>query len=331
MDNYSPAEVPYVWVLVPARNSGQVLDGCLKGLEGQTYPRDRFEIIVLNGQSHDNTAAIAQRHGVRVIQDEGKGRAAALNEGMKEVGDGYVAFTDPDCIPDTDWLRSLAAAFTSEEVGGAGGPNIVPGNAGAFVKAVEYVAMRSPHAKRFEQLGDAETLAGCNAMYPAAVLRKVFPLPEVGYVEDAILNCRVRKEGYRLMSTPGAIVWHRRHYSSPATLLSQMILFGRGVIQGGRLEKSLRRPLHAVFGVSLPTLIALLALGALLAPASLLVLSIAIALVSSGFSIGGYRETRSIRVSACIPLVLAIDVVGFSVGYTAELLSSRLILTEDPR
>ena len=245
---------------------------------------------------------------------------------MKAVGDGYVAFTDPDCLPDTDWLRSLVAAFASDRVGGAGGPNIVPDDAGAFVRAVEFVAMRTPYAKRFEHFGDAETLAGCNAMYAAAVLKKAFPLPEVGYVEDAILNCRVRKQGYRLISAPQAVVWHLRHYSSPATLLSHMIMFGRGIIHGARLEKSLRRPLHAVVGVGLPVLVALLALAVLLNPIALLVLGIAAAVLSGAAVLAGFRETRSIRVSAWIPLVIAIDVAGFSAGYIRELLSNRPLL-----
>jgi len=64
----SPAErnrsdqeaLPFVSVIVPVRNEAGFLTRCLSALGGQDYPRDLFEVIVLDGESTDTTAVEAE-------------------------------------------------------------------------------------------------------------------------------------------------------------------------------------------------------------------------------------------------------------------------------
>lgn len=54
-------DLPLVTVLVPARDEAADIDACLEAIAAQDYPRDRIEVVVVDGSSSDGTAAIAER------------------------------------------------------------------------------------------------------------------------------------------------------------------------------------------------------------------------------------------------------------------------------
>src|SRR5438105_3650426 len=82
------AALPFVSVLVPVRNEAGFLTTCLKALSEQDYPRDRFEVIVLDGESTDGTPleaeAAAQMLGVPDIflTNPGRTTATGFNLGL---------------------------------------------------------------------------------------------------------------------------------------------------------------------------------------------------------------------------------------------------------
>lgn len=104
----TPGELrPLVSVIIPVWNSPVLLLGCLHALARQTLPRDRFEIIVVDNGSTDDTAAVARAEpGLIVLEEPSPGSYAARNRGLAEARGSYVAFTDADCVPAPDWLES---------------------------------------------------------------------------------------------------------------------------------------------------------------------------------------------------------------------------------
>ena len=56
------ARRPRITVLIPARNEEAIILDCLRSLAGQSYPKDRFEVIVLDDHSTDRTAAVVQKY-----------------------------------------------------------------------------------------------------------------------------------------------------------------------------------------------------------------------------------------------------------------------------
>jgi chlorobactene glucosyltransferase len=61
------ANPPKVTVIVPARDEERNIGACLEALEGQTYPRDRLEIVVVDDHSQDRTAAIVAAFSDRAL------------------------------------------------------------------------------------------------------------------------------------------------------------------------------------------------------------------------------------------------------------------------
>lgn len=104
---------PFVSIIVPVWNSAVRLDGCLRALEGQTYPGHLYEIIVI-----DNASAEAVEHVVapyahaRVVHEGTPGSYAARNRGLTHARGEIIGFTDADCIPAFDWIEKGVAHLT---------------------------------------------------------------------------------------------------------------------------------------------------------------------------------------------------------------------------
>lgn len=105
--------VPYLSVVIPAFNEADGLSDCLKSLQRQktTLP---YEIIVVDNNSTDQTAAIAQRCGVRVVHENQPGVCAARNAGLQVARGEIVVSTDADCAYPDDWLAQIGQAFSNQ-------------------------------------------------------------------------------------------------------------------------------------------------------------------------------------------------------------------------
>jgi glycosyltransferase involved in cell wall biosynthesis len=108
---------PDVSVVIPVHNAEATIGRCLAGLADQTVPRDRYEVIVVDNNSRDASLAIARSvPGVTVIEEPRQGAYAARNRGLRIAQGEVVLFTDPDCVPDRDWLEAALAAVADGTV-----------------------------------------------------------------------------------------------------------------------------------------------------------------------------------------------------------------------
>jgi glycosyltransferase involved in cell wall biosynthesis len=100
-------------VIVPAYNEQDLITSCLDSLLNQTLDKGKYEIIVIDNNSTDLTAQIAQAKGVRVEKELRKGYVHAIRRGISLCQTEYIAFTDADCRVPPDWLAKILMDFTS--------------------------------------------------------------------------------------------------------------------------------------------------------------------------------------------------------------------------
>jgi glycosyltransferase involved in cell wall biosynthesis len=113
----------FISVVVPAYNEEKYIGRCLEALCSQTFARDFYEIIVVDNNSTDRTAAIAQEMGATVVCESIKGIGAARQRGAVAARGEVIASTDADTIVPADWLERIARRFTAEpDLGGLYGP-----------------------------------------------------------------------------------------------------------------------------------------------------------------------------------------------------------------
>ena len=102
-------------IVIPTYNRPKQLALCLKAIDGLTYHRGRFEVIVIDDGSHTLFASfmesISDRLPVRLITPSISGPVIACNRGAAEALGDFLAFTDDDCAPSPNWLEVLADTF----------------------------------------------------------------------------------------------------------------------------------------------------------------------------------------------------------------------------
>lgn len=136
--------LPFVSVIIPVYNHASLLRTCLDALSVQTYPRDRFEVIVVDNNSTDEVDAVAKQYrGVRLVRQEVPGSYASRNRGLEVARGDVLAFTDADCVPAADWLEhGVEHISESADVG------LIAGRVEIFVKD----AQRPTPVELYEQL-----------------------------------------------------------------------------------------------------------------------------------------------------------------------------------
>ncbi len=106
-------------VIIPARNEEENIGRLLKALETQAYPKNLFEIIVVDDHSTDRTAEVVRQFpGVRLLQLKNEERNSykkkAIEEGIAAAKNSFIITSDADCIPSSSWLE-IMAAFTENQ------------------------------------------------------------------------------------------------------------------------------------------------------------------------------------------------------------------------
>jgi len=84
-----------VSIIVASYNSQDTIEECLKSILAQNYPKDAFEVIVMDGESKDNTVKIAQQFHIKVLSIR-LNCPAAYNYAMKIVAYPILGFIDAD-------------------------------------------------------------------------------------------------------------------------------------------------------------------------------------------------------------------------------------------
>ncbi|HET9856656.1 MAG TPA: glycosyltransferase family A protein, partial [Chthoniobacterales bacterium] len=104
-------------VIIPTFDRPEHLRGSLESLVKQQFPKDRFEVIVVDDggtiPAQTVVAEYEQRIFVIVYRQKRAGAAAARNAGALEARAKYLAFMDDDCRADPEWLRELETAFAT--------------------------------------------------------------------------------------------------------------------------------------------------------------------------------------------------------------------------
>jgi mycofactocin glycosyltransferase len=204
---------PSISVIIPCKDRETELDSCLRSLEALEYPRERFEVIVVDDGSEDASAEVAGRHGWRVIRNErNRGQSFSRNLAASRASGEILAFVDSDCFVHPDWLSLLVPYFVWPRVAAVGGYVAGHGSAGR-VDRYEAAMSSLNMGEHLVIAGDDEGMfyvPTCNLLVRRECYMAVGGIREdlrVG--EDVDLCWRIRKAGGLLLYSPTGVVEHR--------------------------------------------------------------------------------------------------------------------------
>jgi succinoglycan biosynthesis protein ExoA len=329
-ENDHERQYPFVSIVVPARNNENDIDRCLRSLNNLDYPKDCYEVIVVDGHSSDRTVEIAKAFNARIVYDPGRGggRVVGLNAGIDYARGEYIAFTDADCAVDAGWLKKAARYFTDDSVAGVGGHAIPALSERPIVQAITFIlyffnsdsliTARLPKIAKY-----TDVVGGASSIFDARKIRGLFPIPETVAGEDAVLSRRVRDMGYKLIADPGLNVWHYPHYSGAIAFSRQMALYARGRVQMMRLDPRFSRRVNWAEGFSLPLATLVTSLLFVLARPAFFGVLAAGGLSLLGVSVLCWYRTGSFKAMLWVPILALYAAIGYSLGFLRELLLSR--------
>ena len=119
---------PFFSVIIPTCRRPRQLATCVRSLSSLDYPRDRFEVIVVDDGDDETLGRVIEPFRsaleIRLIRQANAGPAVARNTGGMNARGEFLAFTDDDCEPSQDWLTVLAAGFRENPDAMLGGRTI---------------------------------------------------------------------------------------------------------------------------------------------------------------------------------------------------------------
>lgn len=220
-----------VSVIVPVRNDPDGIARCLASLLDQSYPRERYEVIAVDNDSTDDTAAAIRSHTVIYAHAARRSSYAARMTGARLARGAVLAFIDADCWAERHWLRAGYDASSRAD----GGP-IVAGQ--VVVRTTDppgvcelYDCMKAARQRAFVRRGFGAT---ANLFVTRATFDRVGGFHETLVSGgDFEFGRRAIALGIAVSFCPTAIVYTRARASIEAILRrSARLGYGAGQVEG---------------------------------------------------------------------------------------------------
>ncbi len=223
-------EYPMVSVLVPAHNEALVLKRTVRALLNFDYPKDRYEIIVINDNSTDNTeelmaeiAASAPDNRLICISTDkavgGTGKSNALNIGFSVAKGTVIAIYDADNTPEPKALRLLVENLLSDDKLGAVIGKFRTRNRNASILS-RFVNIETLSHQCMNQAGrffffKLCTIPGTNYVIRRSIIEEVGGWDVNALSEDTEISFRIYRMGYYIKLLPQAVTWEQEPHLLP--------------------------------------------------------------------------------------------------------------------
>lgn len=224
------ADLPTMSVVIACRNSASTLAATLESLAQQQYP-GRWEVLIVDNGSTDNTAAVAEDFvdrlpNLTMLHNPDPGyQARAINYGVENSNGDCIIFLDSDDLVGTGYLLHMGRALATAPVVGA---------------AVDVALLNPPGLRERRDLLQADRVETFFGYLPAVVgaamgIRRQ-PLEAVGGWDDALptqhdldVSWRLHRAGYEATFVPEAVL-HYRYRDNPRDIFRQEFGYGEGEV-----------------------------------------------------------------------------------------------------
>jgi len=246
--------LPVFSIIIPTYNRPGQLADCLEALAQLDYPPDRFEVLVVDDGGAVSPASVVDRFqqclAIRLIRQANAGPGSARNTGAKNAKGQILAFTDDDCLPQSDWLRTLAMRFLSASDSVFVGGHVVNLLVNNRYAVASQLIVDMGHAYHNNDPERARFFTANNLAIPADRFRELGGF-DVTFgttaSEDRDICGRWLHRGYRMIFASEAVVGHA-HRLTWRSFFWQHFNYGRGAV---RLQRARKRQGWEIFSPDL--------------------------------------------------------------------------------
>jgi cellulose synthase/poly-beta-1,6-N-acetylglucosamine synthase-like glycosyltransferase len=228
---------PQISLLIIAHNEEKVIGRKIENSFALNYPKDKIEIIVVDDESNDRTRNIVREYekfGVKLIeQNPRKGKASAINLGLKNANGEVIVITDANSMFHRDAIKNLVRHFSIPVVGGVGGRYEPKNPEGTHVGFGNLMYWKFERFIR-EKESSIDSIVGMNGNIMAIRKGIIERIDENLLTEDFDITVSLREKGFRVLYEPEAFSWK----PAPKSLRDEIIQKKRRVI--GTIQTLLR-------------------------------------------------------------------------------------------
>jgi len=198
-------EQKIISIIIPTYNSGKTIKRCIDSLHSQQFSRDKFEVIVVDDGSSDETINIAkQSDSDVVVESQHLGGSAARTIGVSHSKGKFLAFLDSDCEADKDWLSTIVKELEKHHL--ITGP-IKNGNEGNLVSWSEYF-LNFAEFNEYVPRSIVRMAPGCNFAVKKEAYNKVGGFKKAQSSFDVIFGETMRRSGFECFFVPEMKIQH---------------------------------------------------------------------------------------------------------------------------
>jgi glycosyltransferase involved in cell wall biosynthesis len=221
-------------IIIPTYNRPKEITSCLESLSSLNYPRQKFEVIVVDDGSalpiDDVIDRFAGQLNISLMHKINNGPASARNKGAEMARGKFLAFTDDDCKPDPNWLRELEKGFTKSADCIVGGETLNLLSDNLYSSASQMICELSyDHYNATRE--QASFFCTNNMAVPKTKFLEIGAFDEnFKTAEDRDFCKRWKNHGFSMIFAPEAVIYHA-HKLTFFTFIRQHFNYGRGSYQ----------------------------------------------------------------------------------------------------
>ena len=212
-------DLPKVTIIIPCRNEKKFIGKCLDSLIAQDYPKDKLEILVLNGMSTDKTKTVVEGYGrkhpfIKILDNPNKTSPCALNIGIKNSTGELIIHMGAHSTYQPNYVSKSVNYLIEYGADNVGGILLtLPASNTLIAKAIALVlSNRFGTGNAFFRLGSDKPIwvdtvfGGC---YKKEMLLKVGLYNEkLTRSQDMEMNMRIKKAGGKILLAPDIIAYY---------------------------------------------------------------------------------------------------------------------------
>jgi len=190
-------------LIIPARNEEENIGKLLNALQKQTYPKNLFEIIVVNDHSDDKTIDIVKQFPDVILLDLkddsiNSYKKKSIEQGINAASRKLIITTDADCIPPLTWLEAIGSFYEEKDPVFIAAPVVLQNNSSVLqiFQALDFLVLQGITAaavyKQFHSMCN-----GANLAYEKKAFEEVSGFASIDTIasgDDMLLMHKIRKK-----------------------------------------------------------------------------------------------------------------------------------------
>ncbi len=313
-------------IIIPSFNRADEIRELLASIDALQFPVERFEVIVADDGSTDNTKEVVQeargkyKYSLQYFAQKNQGPGAARNLGMEKANGDFFIFVDSDVTVPPEWLANIDLALHREQADAFGGPDTYRKDFPPLLKAINYSmtsfittgGLRGKKGKKIAKYYPRSFNMGLSR----AVWQQIGGFSSLRHGQDIEYSHRILKSGAKVVFVSDAPVFHKRR-TNLRRFFRQVFNWGIARINLYKIDNQMLELVHAL--PALATLfVFLVLLLAIIWPATRILfwLTLGFGLLLILFSmLDSIVKYKEIKPALYLPIVIPAQIFGYGLGF----------------